>query len=344
MIIGHPGTWQQFQFRPDNKGLNIMEMKSKYLHEQYLFEAQMLNLQQLHQQNAFMNGAGGGGPLPSSTPTYSTALQLTFNDTLENVSAAYLYNVTSATAWNNSGRLTFNGSNSNFETVEIVDNFNIILKGNQEGLAVEEDTFSGDAYLTLIEDLNANCITEVKGGAFADGVLERAVLDAVITIGVASFARCTSLTSVRFGSLITIPDGLDLTQGTFTECDLSGDNLGVMFPALVTVGDFAFYRTSTPSLTSDTITDIGFRAFLQSTSLLSINLTSAVTFDQQAFELCSLLDTIILPTDCTFPAGTTVFKDVSNVGGETATVSATNATNSNITYLNANLGWTIDVV
>jgi hypothetical protein len=50
MIIGHPGSWQQFQFRPDNKGLNVMEMKSKYLHEQYLFEAQMLNLQQLHQQ------------------------------------------------------------------------------------------------------------------------------------------------------------------------------------------------------------------------------------------------------------------------------------------------------
>ena len=47
MIIGHPGTWQQFQFRPDNKGLNVMEMKSKYLHEQYLFEAQMNTLNQM---------------------------------------------------------------------------------------------------------------------------------------------------------------------------------------------------------------------------------------------------------------------------------------------------------
>ena len=33
MIIGHPGTWQQFQFRPDNRDLNVMEMKSKYIHE-----------------------------------------------------------------------------------------------------------------------------------------------------------------------------------------------------------------------------------------------------------------------------------------------------------------------
>ena len=345
MLIGHPGTWQQFQFRPDNKGLNVMEMKSKYLHEQYLFEAQMLNLQQMQQQNMFMNGTGGGGPLPSSeppTPTYTTALQLTFNDTLENVSIAYIYDVTSATAWNDSGRFAFNGSNSNFGTVEIVDDFNIILKGNEEGLAVTIDTFSGDTYLTLIEDLNANCITEIQDGAFADTVLERAVLDNMTIIGTSAFARCASLTSVRFSNLTTIPNGDSFTQGVFTECSLDSDNLGVMFPALVTVGDFAFYRTSVPNITSSTITSIGFRAFLQSVSLVSIELTSAVTFGLQAFEGCSLLDTIILPTDCTFPAGTTVFQDVSSVGGETATVSANNAANSNITYLDNTLGWTIN--
>jgi hypothetical protein len=41
-----------------------MELKSKYLNEQYLFEAQMVQLQ--HQHNIFMNGGGGG---LSSTPT-----------------------------------------------------------------------------------------------------------------------------------------------------------------------------------------------------------------------------------------------------------------------------------
>ena len=49
MLIGHPGSWQQFQYRSDNKGLSVMEMKSKYLHEQYLFENELFNLQQ-HQQ------------------------------------------------------------------------------------------------------------------------------------------------------------------------------------------------------------------------------------------------------------------------------------------------------
>jgi hypothetical protein len=39
-----------------------MELKSKYINEQYLFEAQMAQIQQQH--NAFMNGSGGG---PSST-------------------------------------------------------------------------------------------------------------------------------------------------------------------------------------------------------------------------------------------------------------------------------------
>ena len=46
MFSNHPGPWQQYQFRPDNKGLSVMEMKSKYLHEQYLFETELLNLQQ----------------------------------------------------------------------------------------------------------------------------------------------------------------------------------------------------------------------------------------------------------------------------------------------------------
>ena len=129
MIIGHPGSWQQFQFRPDNKGLNVMEMKSKYLHEQYLFEAQMLNLQQMHQQNMFMNGVGGG-PSPSSsepTPTYSQELKLVFGDTLSNISLGYGFDVTSFEAWNNSGYF----SNLNAEAISFDNDTGlIILKSN----------------------------------------------------------------------------------------------------------------------------------------------------------------------------------------------------------------------
>ena len=68
MIIGHPGSWQQFQLRLDNKNLSVMEMKSKYLQEQYLFEAQTLN--QIHQHNLFMNSVGGGGNYNEPTITY----------------------------------------------------------------------------------------------------------------------------------------------------------------------------------------------------------------------------------------------------------------------------------
>lgn len=64
MVIDHPGPWQQYHLRSDNKNLSVMELKAKYINEQYLFETQMFNSQQY---NIFMNG-GGGGPLSTSTP------------------------------------------------------------------------------------------------------------------------------------------------------------------------------------------------------------------------------------------------------------------------------------
>jgi hypothetical protein len=70
MLIDHPGSWQQFQYRSDNKGLSVMKMKSKYLHEQLLFEAQIENLNQIHQHNLFMNGSGGGGGSYNTPITY----------------------------------------------------------------------------------------------------------------------------------------------------------------------------------------------------------------------------------------------------------------------------------
>ena len=341
MLLNHPGHWQQFQFRSDNKGLSVMEMKSKYLHEQYLFENELFNLQQQHQQNVFMNGGGGGPtPEPLPEPTYSTSLQLMFNNTLTNVSAEYGFDVESALAWNESGRFTYNGDASNFETVEIVDSTTINLKGNEEGISIEVDTFSGDTYLIFIEDLNANCVTEVKEGAFAGAVLEGAVLDHVTVLGLNAFGGCSSLTSVRFFTLTTIPNASDTPTGVFNNCALDGDNLGVMFPVLITVGDFAFYRTSIPSIASSTITTIGFRAFDQS-ALTSINLTSPVAFGNgpngRSFASCAGLDSITLPSLCTFVSDT--FIDVA-IGG-TAIVNNANINDPSILYLENDLNWSI---
>lgn len=83
-IVNHPGPWQHYVNRPDNKGLNIMEIKSKYLKEQLLFEQYMSFQRQqqlLMSQNASggsssagsggvgSSGVGSDGPLSGATVT-----------------------------------------------------------------------------------------------------------------------------------------------------------------------------------------------------------------------------------------------------------------------------------
>jgi hypothetical protein len=63
-LINHPGPWQSFLNRPDNKGLSLMEVKDKYMHEQLLFENYM-SFQ--HQQQLMMaQQSSGGGPSPTA--------------------------------------------------------------------------------------------------------------------------------------------------------------------------------------------------------------------------------------------------------------------------------------
>lgn len=340
MIIGHPGSWQQFQLRLDNKNLSVMEMKSKYLHEQYLFEAQMLNLQQMQQQNMFMNGSGGGGP-SSSTPTYSTALQLTFNDTLAGVENDFGFNPTSISEWN--GRFI----NGGFEALTINNSDPsapiITLKGNDTNVGIDADVFQTKTTLLSLIDLYNNCINEILANCFENNsTIQNVILNNVTTIETAAFAGCSSLSSVSFSSLTTIPNGTTDQDGVFANCDLSGGDLGTMFPVLVTVGDFAFYRTNIPTISSSTITTIGFRTFDNSTSLTSINLTSPVAFGNGAngrsFALCAGLDSITLPSLCTFVGDT--FIDVAN--GGTAIVNNANINDASMLYLKNNKGWSVN--
>lgn len=70
MVID-PGNWNEFIYREDNKGLTLLEMKTKYLQEKLNydnFRSYLLRefyIQQ--QQNVQSNSSAGGGKLPSST-------------------------------------------------------------------------------------------------------------------------------------------------------------------------------------------------------------------------------------------------------------------------------------
>ena len=340
MLINHPGSWQQYQHRSDNKGLSVMEMKSKYLQEQYLFENELFNLQQQHQN--WLNGSSGG-PTSTSTPTYSTALQLTFNDTLAGVASDFGFDPTSISDWNNKfinggfEALTINNSDPSAPI--------ITLKGNDTNVGIDADVFQDKTTLLSLIDLYNNCINEIGLNCFENNsTIQNVILNNVTTIETAAFAGCSSLTSVSFNSLTTIPNGSDLTQGTFANCDLSGDDLGTIFPALVTIGDFAFYRTNIPSLTSSTITTIGFRAFDQS-ALTSINLTSPVTFGNanggRSFASCAGLINIALSKVCTFfNNNPDTFNLVAGAG--LATINNANTGDASILYIKNVLGWTVN--
>ena len=343
MLLNHPGTWQQFQFRPDNKGLNVMEMKSKYLHEQYLFEAELFNLQQQQQQNMFMNGGGGGPTSTSTSPSYTTELRLSFNNDLQTIESDFGFDPSNVFDWNNKF------VNGGFETLTIDDsNLSapiITLKGNDTNIGIDGDVFQEKITLLSLIDLHDNCINEIGANCFENNsIIQNVTLNNVTIIGVAAFGGCTSLTSVGFSSLITIPNANDFSSGVFYDCALSGEDLGIMFPALVTIGNFAFFRTSIPSLASSTITTIGFRAFDQS-ALTSINLTSPVTFGNntggRSFATCSSLNSITLPSVCTFFGDNNdTFINVAN--GGTAVVNNENINDASILYLDNTLNWTIN--
>ena len=354
MIIGHPGTWQQFQFRPDNKGLNVMEMKSKYLHEQYLFEAQMLNLQQMQQQNLFMNG-GGGGPLPTqSEPIYSQELKLVFNDTLSNVSLGYGFDVTSFTAWNNDTHFT----SLNAEAISVDnDTRTIILKSNIAGdTRITDDAFDNDGHLKEIEDINSNYVSTIRTGAFNTSVIQLVKLNGVTLLQNGNTFSNTSLNTLQLDALTTIEDSSD-TNGAFYLCSLDSirfTNLVSIgnfvfqestlpelkdsgFPALSAIGNFGFSGATIDVIDSSTIQTIGFRAFINS-SIVSLTLTSVVTFDAQSFASTTKLVEITLPEDCAF--GLDVFEIAKTLG--TAIVSVANAADDSIKYLELERGWIIN--
>ena len=318
MLIDHPGSWQQFQYRPDNKNLSVMEMKSKYLHEQYLFEAQMNTLNQMHQQNAFMNGSGGG-PTPSSEPTppppsYATELRLEFNNDLQSVEIDFGVDPRSLSTWN------AKFPNAEFESIEI-NTTNayapiITLKGNTvNGGQIGDQAFTNRTTISTLRDINANCIIETAGTeSFNQSSIVYVDLGALTTLNTIAFDSCTSLTSAYLPSLVSTNNGTD-TGATFRGCinlaDVNFDSLERVgdytfydcqslidfensFRALAEVGLFSFSRSGIDAVSSSTLTDIGISAFNRCNSIRSITLTSTdpIIINKGAFEECISLDSI----------------------------------------------------
>jgi len=283
MIIGHPGTWQQFQFRPDNRGLNVMEMKSKYLHEQYLFEAQMITLNQMHQQNTFMNG-GGGGPAPASAPeptppppSYTTELNLVFNDDLTAVNTDFGVDPRLLSTWN------AKFPSADFTLIEI-DETNpntpsITLRGNTENAGqIADRAFTSRTTIASITDGAGNCLIETAGTeSFNQSSIEYVDLGALTTLNTIAFDSCTSLTTAYLPSLTSTNNGTD-TGATFRGCVSLTD---VSFDSLESVGDYTFY--SCTALTSlegfKAITEVGQYSFAFS-GLRDIGSNTLTTIDQ----------------------------------------------------------------
>ena len=71
--VNDPGPWQWYVKRPDNRGLSLMEVKRKYMHEQLLFEDYISTLNTINTVSTAAAGAAGGpapggGGGPDNTP------------------------------------------------------------------------------------------------------------------------------------------------------------------------------------------------------------------------------------------------------------------------------------
>jgi hypothetical protein len=343
MLINHPGSWQQFQYRPDNKNLSVMEMKSKYLHEQYLFEAQMNTLNQMHQQNTFMNGGGGGpapAPEPTPEPTYTTEVTFYFLGNEGEVQIDLGWNPRLLEDWNLEAFGSTTGTAFEDITIDTSSPTDTIvtLKGNNTDVVLGLNVFENSTRISRVSDNLENCITAIRNNCFKNSTITDVNLNAVTTMGLEAFYNCTILDTISFNALETIPNASvdDLTYGVFNNCPLTSLDFEINFASLTTIGSYAFYKAGFRGVISPTITTIGKRAFAES-AVDTINFTSAVDFDDRAFAQ-SQLDLITLSEDCTFFDGG-VFGDVP--AGGTAYVTLSDASEQAILTLVGN-GWSVN--
>ena len=193
-IVDHPGPWQYYVNRSDNKGLPLMEVKNKYMQEQLLYENYMSF--QMQQQLMMSNASAGGGPLPSPTPSPSSGdLTLVFSS-FNTIDLFLPDGVDSLNDWNTQLVATGNPYTSisvdaETYTIYLSGGSNIVLKDNAfNGILENPYGFGYD----LLQIQDAGTITEVGDYSFyyCQNLTLVELLGATV-VGDYAFANCTKL-------------------------------------------------------------------------------------------------------------------------------------------------------
>ena len=192
-LTNHPGLWQAYLNRSDNKGLPLMEVKNKYMQEQLLYENYMSF--QMQQQLMMSNASAGGGPLPSSTPPPSGDLTLVFSS-FNTIDLFLPDGVDSLNDWNTQLVATGNPYTSisvdaETYTIYLSGGSNIVLKDNAfNGILENPYGFGYD----LLQIQDAGTITEVGDYSFyyCQNLTLVELLGATV-VGDYAFANCTKL-------------------------------------------------------------------------------------------------------------------------------------------------------
>ena len=322
MISNHPGPWQQYYFRSDNKGLSIMELKSKYLHEQYLFEAELLNLQQQHQQNVFMNGGGGGSTSSPSGPILKAGAKIVFTaNSILDVNDDLGWNVENIENWKTNAFETVSGEITYLTVVETAPtNFEVNI-GGSSGLEVRvrNNAFQNSTSINLIGPTDTIGVEEiiiaVGDFSFASSNITNFTSYKCIQVGEAAF-KLTSLIRIVIGDNMS---NIILNSDTFRGCSIL-ESIGLIFSEINITGNDVFNGCINPSFNisqfGGKITNMsGVNIFkgcnlLSSVTIGSENGTFTGDIGNNCFEGCTNLNSFTLYNAEGNPGGQSIGSDV----------------------------------
>ena len=194
-LTNHPGPWQVYLNRSDNKGLSLMEVKNKYMQEQLLYENYMSF--QMQQQLMMSNASAGGGLLPEPTPPSPSSgdLTLVFSN-FNTVDLLLAGGVDSLPDWNTA---LVDSGNPYTSIVVDEESFTVYLSGGSN-IILTINAFTGivEGNLGLGEDLisivDTGTIIGSNGSTFnACYILETANLPALTNVADFDFYGCSQL-------------------------------------------------------------------------------------------------------------------------------------------------------